>query len=142
MPSPDLIGALKVAALSGLDVRIIIPGKADHKMVYWASRGNLDDLLGAGIRVYSYQNGFIHSKIVLVDGEVASVGTANMDLRSLEINYEVQAFLYDRGVTERLEADFVQDLAHSREFTLEERRCRPLKERFLESLCRLLSPQL
>lgn len=142
VPSPDLIGALKVAALSGLDVRIIIPGKADHKMVYWASRGNLDDLLGAGIRVYSYQNGFIHSKIVLVDGEVASVGTANMDLRSLEINYEVQAFLYDRGVTERLEADFVQDLAHSREFTLEERRCRPLKERFLESLCRLLSPQL
>ena len=142
VPSPDIAGALKVAALSGLDVRIIIPGKADHKMVFWASRGNLDDLLGAGIRIYSYQNGFIHSKIVLVDGEVASVGTANMDLRSLQINYEVQAFLYDRGVTERLEADFVQDLAHSREFTLEERRRRPLAERLKEALCRLLSPQL
>ena len=70
------------------------------------------------------------------------MGTANMDLRSLQINYEVQAFLYDRGVTERLEADFVQDLAHSREFTLEERRRRPLAERLKEALCRLLSPQL
>ncbi len=96
--------ALIVAAMSGVDVRVMIPHKTDHALVYWASLSHVEELLKAGVKVYRYEKGFIHSKILIADGSAVSVGTANLDARSLEINFEVQAFIYDASVA----ADFIR----------------------------------
>lgn len=140
VPEDSLLMGLKTAALSGVDVRIIIPSKADHFLVYWASRDNVEALLEAGVRIYTYQNGFIHSKILLVDGIGASIGTANLDVRSLEINFEVNAFIYDKAFVSRLENDFRADLEDSQEILLNAHQNRGLGPRFLESLGRIVSP--
>ncbi len=140
VPEESLRMGLIIAALSGVDVRIIIPNKPDHFFVYWASRDNIEDLLKAGVKIYTYEKGFIHSKILLVDSITASVGTANLDYRSLEINYEVNAFIYDENVVKILEKNFLRDLKHSKEIILEEHLNRGLKEKFLESVGRFVSP--
>lgn len=140
VPEESIKMGLITAALSGVDVKIIIPSKPDHFFVYWASQDNIQELLEAGVKIYRYQKGFIHSKIVMVDGIGATVGTANLDIRSLEINFEVNAFVYDRVVVERLERDFIQDLRDSEQVTLEEFIKRPLWQKFLEAAGRLVSP--
>lgn len=140
VPGESIKMALMAAALSGVDVRIIIPNKPDHLLVYWASRGNVEDLLKAGIKVYTYEKGFIHSKVLLVDGAAASVGSANLDIRSLEINFEVNSFIYDKKSIKRLESDFVNDLKNSKEMRLEEYEKRGILEKFKESVGVLFSP--
>lgn len=140
VPEDSLLMGLKTAALSGVDVRIIIPSKADHFLVYWASRDNIEALLEAGVRIFTYEKGFIHCKILLVDGVGASVGTANLDVRSLEINFEANAFIYDKAFVSRMERDFEADLMDSREIRLEDHKKRGLGQRFLESLGRVVSP--
>jgi|LGOV01.1.fsa_nt_gb cardiolipin synthase len=140
VPEESLRLGLVIAALSGIDVRIIIPNKPDHYFVYWASRDNIEEFLKAGVKVYTYEKGFIHSKIVLVDSITASVGTANFDYRSLEINYEVNAFIYDPVIVRDLEKNFLRDLKHSKEIILEEHLNRGLKEKFLEATGRFVSP--
>ena len=140
VPDESLKMALITAALSGIDVRIIIPNKADHFFVYWASRDNVEDLLEAGVKIYTYNNGFVHSKILLVDSIAASVGTANLDMRSLEINFEVNAFLYDTDVLKRLEKDFIKDVVNSEEIIYSKFRERHIGYKLLESIGRLVSP--
>lgn len=140
VPEDSLMMGLKTAALSGIDVKIIIPSQPDHFFVYWASQSNIQKLLEAGVKIYQYKNGFIHSKIIIVDRLSATVGTANLDIRSMEINFEVNAFLYDQDVIIRLEEDFLKDLEDSNEFVLEEFKKRKLKRKFLEALGRLVSP--
>lgn len=140
VPDESIMMGLKTAALSGVDVRIIIPNKPDHYFVYWASRDNVEELLEAGVRIYTYENGFIHSKVLMVDGICASIGTANLDYRSLDINFEVNAFIYDHEVVRSLEEDYISDLKESKEILLEEHKMRGIKEKFLESLGRLVSP--
>jgi cardiolipin synthase A/B len=140
VPEESLMMALKTAALCGRDVRIIIAGRMDHFFVYWASKDNIDELLKAGVRIFSYDAGFIHSKIMIVDGIAASVGTANLDIRSLEINFEVNAFIYDEKVVSRLEEDFIDDMRGCEELTLDKRAGRPMGHRVLEALGRLVSP--
>jgi len=102
VPNEAVLLALKTAALSGVDVRIILPSKADHFTVYWASQDNIEGLLEAGVKIYKYQNGFIHAKILLIDDICVSVGTANLDYRSLELNYEVNAFIYDKNIVGKI----------------------------------------
>lgn len=140
VPGESINTALMVAALSGVDVRIIIPDKPDHFLVYWASRGNVEDLLKAGVKVYSYVEGFIHSKVLLVDGVAATVGSANLDIRSLEINFEVNSFIYDEDVIKRLEYDFEKDLENSKEILLEEYSKRSIFKKIKESIGILFSP--
>ncbi len=140
VPDESIRMALKTAALSGIDVKIIIPNKPDHFFVYWASRDNIEGLLEAGVRIYTYERGFIHSKILLVDGIAASVGTANMDVRSFGTNYEVNAFLYGKAITRRLEEDFMVDLKDSKEIDYDVHLKRSIKEKTLEAFGRLLSP--
>lgn len=140
VPEESILMGLKTAALSGVDVKIIIPSMPDHFFVYWASRANIEALLEAGVKVYQYDHGFIHSKIMIIDRLVATVGTANMDIRSMEINFEVNAFLYDKDVIIRLEEDFVKDIIESQAFVLETFSKRGLSEHFLEALGRLVSP--
>ena len=142
VPDESVMMALKTAALSGVDVRIIIPNKPDHRTVFWASMANIEELLKAGVKIYKYTKGFIHAKILLVDGAIASIGTANLDIRSFQLNFEVNAFIYDKETVLRLEGDFLIDLKDSREVLLEEHLQRPLIEKIKESTGRLFSPLL
>ncbi|MBM7693950.1 cardiolipin synthase [Peribacillus deserti] len=142
IPDEDIFQALKVAALSGIDVRLLVPQNPDKWIVYHASRSYFPDLLEAGVRVFAYKEGFMHSKIIIVDKEFASIGTSNMDMRSFHLNFEVNAFLYKTGSTQKLVQDFIQDLTQSRELHLDTFNKRHLGLRLLESTCRLLSPLL
>lgn len=112
VPDPPVFEALQLTALRGVDVRILLPAKADHKLVYLASFSFLDAADRTGIQLYRYQDGFLHQKVVLVDDEVAAVGTANLDNRSLRLNFEVMAVGVDRTfasqVATMLEQDFQQ----------------------------------
>jgi len=142
IPDDSLLNALTLAALSGVDVRIMIPNKPDHMFVYWATLSNIGQLLKTGVKVYIYQKGFIHAKMIVVDGKIASVGTANIDVRSFRLNFEVNAVLYDRELSGTLAGVFRDDMAESTELTLHDYQNRPLYVRFKESISRLLSPIL
>lgn len=142
IPDESILEALKIASLSGVDVRIMIPNKPDHPFVYWASLCYIGELLKSGVRSYTYNKGFIHSKTIVVDGAISSVGTANMDVRSFKLNFEVNAFIYDVNVSKKLEEIFEEDIKVSTEITkdLYEKRSAVIK--FKESISRLLSPVL
>ncbi len=142
VPGESLLTALTVASLSGVDVRILIPLKGDHAVAQWATMSNVEELLRAGVKVYAYQRGFIHSKILVADDSIVSVGTANLDARSLEINFEVQAFVYDRAVAGEFIKAFRNDLKHSQKLHLHEWLKRPVKNKILEKASRLWSTQL
>jgi cardiolipin synthase len=141
-PNAALLTAMKVAALSGIDVRLLIPSRSDSRVVYWATRSYVQELLEAGIKVYMYRGGFNHSKLLIIDGEFCSVGSANIDVRSFEDNFEVSALIYDRSVAAELEAGFENDLRHSRLITLAQWELRSWRKSTLEALARLLSPLL
>jgi cardiolipin synthase len=141
-PNASLLTAIKVAALSGIDVRLLIPGRSDSPLVYWATRSYVQELLEAGIKVYMYQGGFNHSKLIIIDGDLCSVGSATMDVRSFEDNFELSALIYDRELTEILEAGYEADLRSSHLVTLREWDARPNRHGAFESLARLLSPLL
>lgn len=142
IPDDSIFEALKVAALSGVDVRIMIPNKPDHLFVYWASLSYVGELLKAGVKCYTYQKGFIHSKVILVDGLISTVGTANLDIRSFKLNFEVNAFIYDEKTTQILEEHFIKDLNDCCAITQESYEKRPMMIRMKESVSRLLSPIL
>ncbi|MCA1031075.1 cardiolipin synthase [Bacillus timonensis] len=142
IPDEDILSALKIAALSGIDVRIIVPKRPDKKIVFYASRSYFPTLLEAGAKLYEYRKGFMHSKIVIVDSELASIGTSNMDMRSFHLNFEVNAFLYRTTSTHTLVKDFENDLKHSYEIEVEVFKKRPIWQRIFESTARLLSPLL
>ncbi|MGI6587839.1 MAG: cardiolipin synthase [Peptococcia bacterium] len=142
IPNESILTALKTAALSGVDVKLILPAKPDHKVVFWAAMSYLGELLEAGVEIYFYHKGFIHSKVLTVDGIVSSIGSANMDQRSFSLNFEVNAFIYDQETALRLEQDFQEDLRHAKKLTLEELQNRSLGQHFIESIARLFSPLL
>ncbi|WP_125154906.1 cardiolipin synthase [Clostridium rectalis] len=111
VPPESIMESLKIAALSGIDIRIVFPGKYDHFTVYYASRTYLTELIKCGVKVYFYnKNSFIHSKVMTIDGKICTIGTANMDIRSYELNYEINAVIYDEEVTEKFDDLFFDDL--------------------------------
>jgi cardiolipin synthase len=132
--------ALKVAAHSGVDIRIIYPAVPDSKLVHWASKSYLEDLMQAGVRFFEYNQGFIHTKCMLMDNTIAISGSANLDMRSFYSNFEINAVWYDRSVIDRLEQDFMGDLANSMEIDPIEFAQRSTLERGKQMLGRLLSP--
>ncbi len=142
VPDDSLLSALKVAALSGVEVSIMLPSKPDHFFVYWATQSYLGELLASGIKVYLYEKGFLHAKTLVVDSKVASVGTANLDIRSFKLNFEMNAFIYDSATAVKLMDIFQRDIDDSRLLTAEAYDGRPLFNRFRESISRLLSPIL
>ena len=101
IPDQSYINALKMAANAGVDVHLMIPCKPDHPFVYWATFSYAAELLNSGVKIYTYQNGFIHSKVMMIDDEICSVGSANMDYRSFALNFEVNAFIYDEEIAKR-----------------------------------------
>ena len=142
IPDESMMDALKVAANSGVDVKIIIPNKPDHPFVYWASYSYIGELLPSGVRIFTYEKGFIHSKIILVDEEICSIGTTNMDIRSFKLNFEVNAFVYGKKNCYRFSEIIETDLDHSKEITLEGYKNRSFKIKFKEAISRLFSPLL
>ncbi len=142
IPNESILAALKTAALSGVDVKLILPSFPDHHIVFWGSRSYFEELLESGVKIYEYEKGFIHAKTIVVDGEIASIGTANMDLRSFEYNFEVNAIIYHGESIATLEKNFFDDLMHCREVSYREIKNRPLGRRLKESGARLLSPLL
>ncbi|WP_437792212.1 cardiolipin synthase [Macrococcoides caseolyticum] len=142
IPDTSLLDALKIAAMTGVEVNIMIPNKPDHPFVYWATYSNVGELLDVGCNIFIYENGFIHTKMLLIDDEVASVGTANMDFRSFELNFEVNAFIYDDIVAKKLRRSFEDDVHVSSQLTKEIYDQRVLLIRVKEAIARLLSPIL
>lgn len=142
IPDQSILEALKIASRSGIDVRIMIPCKPDHPFVYWATYSYIGDMVEAGARCYVYNNGFLHAKTLSVDGMVGCVGTANMDIRSFELNFEVNAVVYSERTVHRLEKRFRNDLKQSTLVTRKIYDQRGLWIRIKEQVSRLLSPLL
>ncbi|CAM3663754.1 cardiolipin synthase [Mesobacillus zeae] len=142
IPDEDILTAIKVASLSGIDVRLLVPQRPDKQIVFHASRSYFPALLDAGAKVYEYKKGFMHSKIVIVDGELASIGTSNMDMRSFHLNFEVNAFLYQTDSVKRLSDEFEKDILDAVQINGEEFNRRHFGYRLIESTARLLSPLL
>ena len=142
IPDTDILDALKIAAKSGVDVRIMIPCKPDHPFVYWATYSYLGEMVEAGAKCYTYDDGFLHAKCLCVDGQVTCMGTANMDIRSFALNFEVNAVVYSARVTRQLEASFRNDMEKSTLVTRKMYRNRGMVIRVKEQVSRLLSPVL
>lgn len=142
MPTADIVTALKTSALGGIDVRIIVPGMSDAITPKWGTNSYIEELLEAGVKIYFYKAGFIHSKVIVVDGIFSSVGTANLDFRSLETNFEVNAMIYDEETAGILASQFIEDQAKSDQVILEEWVKRPRLNKIKESFARILSPML
>lgn len=142
IPDESILDALKIASRSGIDVRIMVPCKPDHPFVYWATYSYLGELVAAGAKCYVYDNGFLHAKTLCVDGMVACVGTANMDMRSFGLNFEVNAVIYSERTVQRLERAFENDMTKSTHVTRKVYDQRSLVIKTKEQFSRLLSPLL
>ncbi len=142
IPDQAILDSLKIAAKSGVDVRIMIPCKPDHPFVYWATYSYLGEMAAAGAKCYTYQNGFLHAKTLTIDGLVSCVGTANMDIRSFQLNFEVNATIYSERTSQKLRDAFENDMLHCQEVTEESYRQRGLSIRIREQISRLFSPLL
>lgn len=142
IPDPSLAASLRTAARSGIDVQLIIPGISDSKLVLMATLSYVQDMLEAGVRIFRYQKGFIHAKVLIIDDMLASVGTANLDMRSLYSNYELLALLFDEKPIRKLEEDFLNDLKHSEEIDPERFKRRSGKQKAAEAIMHMLSPLL
>lgn len=143
LPTEPILFALRTAALSGVDVRLMVPFKMDSKLVQLASQSYLNQIIASGVKVLCYKNGFNHSKLLVSDDNIATIGSANIDFRSFENNFEANAFFYDKTMAERVKNIFFTD----------ESQCIPLQNikeinhnsfiyRLWESIVRLLSPLL
>ena len=142
LPTESILVALKTAALAGVDVRIMIPERSDSRLVHWGTKSYLAELMEAGVKIYCYQRGFLHSKLVVSDDSLATVGSTNMDFRSFEHNFEVNAFLYDRTSVLKLKEIFLSDQKDARLIQQKAWRVRPWSQKVKESIIRLLAPLL
>ncbi|WP_339219195.1 cardiolipin synthase [Paenibacillus sp. FSL H8-0332] len=142
IPDTSFMDACKIALLSGVDLQIMIPSKPDHPFVYWATWAYAGDLLNYGAKILLYENGFLHAKTIVADGEVASVGTMNIDSRSFRLNFEVNAIVYDRAIAEQLQDIFLNDVRLCSELTAKRYAQRSLMIKLKEGISRLLSPIL
>ena len=142
LPSDVLNSALQEAALAGIDVRLMLPARSDSKVVDLATHSYLDDMMKAGVKILFYMPGFLHSKLLIIDDMLSVIGSANMDFRSFEHNFEVNAFVYDGEFTARMASVFEEDQSRSHPLTPAEWFRRPRSRRVAESLMRVFSPLL
>lgn len=139
IPDEKFTTAIKCAAKSGVDVRIMIPGVPDKSYAYYSTLSYAEEYKLAGVKIVLWK-GFIHSKTLLIDGEISSLGTFNLDNRSFKLHFEITAFVYDKLFNEKMAEIFEEDERHSFEMTEHYIVNRPLFQRFKERLMRLLSP--
>lgn len=142
LPTEPVLTALQSAALSGVDVRIMIPKRGDSWFIHKGTMSYIGDMLEAGVKVYLYKSGFLHSKLMVSDDELSTVGSTNMDFRSFEHNFEANAFFYDKKTALALKNIFFNDIKSSILLTQKVWKSRSGKNRITESVIRLLSPLL
>jgi cardiolipin synthase len=142
VPNESILIALHSAALRGVHVTLIVPARNNLRLVRYASVASFDDLMSAGARIALYQGGLLHTKSLTIDGEVSVFGSVNLDMRSIELNFEISLFVYDTDFTDRLRALQFKYLEDSEQLTLHTWRRRPPWRRFAENTCRLLGPIL
>ncbi|WP_179345737.1 cardiolipin synthase [Winogradskyella ursingii] len=142
IPNDEIITALQVASRSNIKVKIIVPKKSDSWIAEYATNSYLERLLEASIEVYQYTKGFIHAKTMVIDGVFSSVGTANMDYRSFNINFEVNALVYDKELSKELKALFNDDLKDTEKLDLKSWTNRPKRVKLVEAIARLMAPLL
>lgn len=142
LPTESLLRALQTAALSKVDVRIIIPRKPDSAMLRLASASYISECLHAGIKIYFYEPGMLHAKNIIIDDEISSTGSTNFDFRSMEYNFECNAFIYSTNINTRMKDIFFNDMLLSTRITTSTWRHRPFTQKLKESCVRLMSPVL
>ena len=142
IPDSSIVDALSFAAVSGVDVRIMIPDRPDHPFVYTATKAYCMDMLEYGIKAYTYNGGFLHAKAIVSDDTIASVGTCNFDIRSFRLNFEVNAFIYNSDSATELRRQFERDMENSTEILPEDVKKRGYFSRFRAAVARLFSPVL
>jgi len=142
VPDHELIRILAERARAGVDVRVLVPGdQTDAKPVRWASQSHYEELLRAGVRIYEYQPTMIHTKTLAADGTWAVVGSANLDIRSMELNQENVLGILDRGFATQVEQTFLQDITRAKEVRLQEWERRPWWHHSLEWMSELFDEQ-
>lgn len=142
IPDEAMMEAFHIALASGIDVKIMIPNKPDHLFIYDATLYYAQELAELGAEIYIYDKGFLHAKTIMVDSTVSSVGTANFDIRSFKLNFEINTFIYDTEITKDLEAIYKKDIEDSFLLTRERSKQFTEWERFKQAFSRLLSPLL
>lgn len=142
VPTEALVMALETAAIRGVDVRLLVPGRSMYPWTIYAGRSYYDPLLRAGVKIAEYRRGILHSKTLTIDGCWSLVGSPNFDARSLLLNFEVGVAIFDPRIAEELERHYEADLAHARIIHLEERRRQRARHILSENVCRLFSPVL
>ena len=142
IPGDNIIDALRIAASSGLSVKLMVPGKSDSRLVNAASKANYEALLKAGVEIYLYQKGFVHAKTMITDGKLTMIGTANMDYRSFDLNFEVNAIVYDVAFAEKLRSVFFDDIKHAKKVNEKLWNNRAFYYKLADRIGRLFSPAL
>lgn len=139
IPDKSFIDALKIAALSGVDVKLLVPGISDSYIVNATSQSYYEELLVAGVKIYRYQKGFVHAKTLVCDRKIATVGTVNLDIRSFDLNFELNAVVFDENLALQLTDQFFNDLEDAVQLRLDEWKNRPLLQKFIEKTLQLFS---
>ena len=142
LPTDGLFAALQAAALAKVDVRIMMPEHTDSVLLHYASFSYVTQCLKAGIKVYLYEPGMLHAKTMIIDDEFVTAGSANFDFRSFENNFESNLLIYDAELNRKMRDIFFDDLKYCRKLNLSEWKKRPITQRLLESILRLVSPIL
>lgn len=142
IPGESLTDALVIASLSGVSVKLLVPGVSDSVLVNAAAKSYYSELLKAGVEIFLYNKGFVHSKTMVTDGKIAMVGTANMDYRSFDLNFEVNAIVYDEEIAKQLRMIFFEDLRHAEKIDPGEWNSRSGFRQLLEKTARLISPMI
>ena len=142
LPTEGLNQTLQIAALGGIDVRLMLPMRSDVRTVHMASRSFLDEMVKAGVKVYFYKPGFLHAKLMVCDDSLTCIGSANMDFRSFEHNFEINAFVYQKAFAEQMRRIFMHDMQSCERINPSKWLKRPYKQRLMESFMRLFSPLL
>lgn len=142
VPTEQIKTALQTAALSGVDVRLMLPKRADTWLIHESSLSYLEDMMKAGVKIYLYRRGFLHSKLMVCDDELSTVGSTNMDFRSFEHNFEANAFFYDKMTALAIKNIFLEDQKHCLLLSSKIWNKRSWKNKVIESVVRLLAPLL
>jgi cardiolipin synthase len=139
IPNETILDSLKLAAIGGVDVRIMMPEKSDSAVVGAASKFYYAELLQAGVKIYLYKKGFAHAKTVVCDSDLSVVGTANLDIRSFDLNFEIFSIIYGKTFAQQLENAFMEDLKESDEITYEKWSKQGVIKKLTYAIARLIS---
>jgi cardiolipin synthase len=142
IPGESILNAISMAALSGVKVKLLVPDKSDSYMVNAAARSYYGSVMDCGVEIYLYKKGFVHAKTIVADSQLAIIGSANMDHRSFELNFEVNSMIYDAEIANQLRDAFYKDIKDAIKINPTTWKKRSLYKQLPEKMARLLSPLL